>query len=158
MYQTFQSIGRFGEVIFVVSWVNFMHMKYIDTHAHLNLSAFNDDVAAVAKQCALDGVVVINVGTKETTSARAVELAAQYEHMYAIIGLHPIQTVPGRHGEEETGGGAKAFVSRGEVFNKEFYGELAKNNKVVGVGRPGGIIIQHSEHLFVTLQEHRLPR
>jgi len=112
-------------------------MKYIDTHAHLNLSAFNDDVAAVAEDCAKRGVTVINVGTKESTSARAVELAAQYEHMYAIIGLHPIQTVPGRHDEAETGEGAKPFTSKGESFDRAFYDELAKQKKVVGVGECG---------------------
>ncbi|MEN9920648.1 MAG: hypothetical protein RL538_541 [Candidatus Parcubacteria bacterium] len=114
-----------------------MEMKYIDTHAHLNLSAFNVDVEAVAKECADREVAVINVGTKESTSKRAVELAAQHEHMYAIIGLHPIQTVPGRHDEEETGEGAQPFTSKGESFNKAFYDELAKSKKVVGVGECG---------------------
>ena len=112
-------------------------MKYIDTHAHLNLSAFNDDVEAVAKECADEGVAVINVGTKESTSAKAVELAEKYDHMYAIIGLHPIQTVPGRHDEAETGDGAAPFTSKGEVFNKTFYDELVKSKKVVGVGECG---------------------
>lgn len=114
-----------------------METKYIDTHAHLNLSAFNEDVEAVAVQCAEQGVSIINVGTKGSTSVRAVELAAQYDHMYAIIGLHPIQTVSGRHDEAETGEGAKPFVSKGEIFNKAFYDELARNKKVVGVGECG---------------------
>ncbi len=112
-------------------------MKYIDTHAHLNLSTFNEDVATVALQCAEQGVAVINVGTKENTSALAVELAERYDHLYAIIGLHPIQTVPGRHDEEETGEGAKPFTSKGESFNKAFYDELARSKKVVGVGECG---------------------
>jgi TatD DNase family protein len=112
-------------------------MKYIDTHAHLNLSAFNDNVAMVAKECTDRGVAVINVGTKESTSKRAVELTERHAHMYAIIGLHPIQTVPGHHDEEETGEGAKPFTSKGEVFDKAFYDELAKSKKVVGVGECG---------------------
>ena len=114
-----------------------METRYIDTHAHLNLSAFNEDVEVVAKQCFDEGVTVINVGTKESTSARAVALASQYEHMYAIIGLHPIQTVPGRHDEEETGEGAAPFTSKGETFNIEFYRDLAKQGKVVGIGECG---------------------
>jgi TatD DNase family protein len=114
-----------------------MNMKYIDTHAHLNLSAFNEDVAVVAQKCAEESVAVINVGTKESTSKKAVELATTYEHCYAIIGLHPIQTVPGRHDEEETGEGAKPFTSKGEAFNQDFYTELAKRGKVVGVGECG---------------------
>ncbi len=143
-------------------------MKYIDTHAHLNLSAFNEDVEAVTQDCASRGVTVINVGTKESTSARAVELAAQYEHMYAIIGLHPIQTVPGRHDEEETGEGAKPFTSKGESFNKAFYDELAKHPKVVGVGEcgfdywhcPAETYATQEENFIAQIQfanEHNLP-
>jgi TatD DNase family protein len=129
-------------------------MKYIDTHAHLNLSAFNEDVEAVAQDCASRGVTVINVGTKESTSARAVELAAQHEHMYAIIGLHPIQTVPGRHDEEETGEGAKPFTSKGESFNKAFYDELAKQPKVVGVGECGFDYWHTTPDSFATQEEN----
>jgi TatD DNase family protein len=111
-------------------------MRYIDTHAHLNLSAFKDDVSAVAKRCRDEGVSVINIGTKESTSARAVELAHGYEHCFAIIGLHPIQTVPADHDEEELGGGTP-FSSKGEVFDKDFYRNLAAQGKVVGIGECG---------------------
>ena len=145
-----------------------METKYIDTHAHLNISAFAVDVEAVAADCVKRGVTVINVGTKESTSARAVELAAQYEHMYAIIGLHPIQTVPGRHDEEETGEGAKPFTSKGESFNKAFYDELAKHPKVVGVGEcgfdywhcPAETYATQEENFIAQIQfanEHNLP-
>lgn len=145
-----------------------MDVKYIDTHAHLNLSAFNDDVAAVAQHCVDEAVAVINVGTKESTSKRAVELAAQYDHMYAIIGLHPIQTVPGRHDEDETGEGAAPFTSKGEKFNTEFYTELVKSKKVVGVGEcgfdfwhcPPDTLAVQEENFIAQIQfanEHQLP-
>ncbi len=114
-----------------------MENRYIDTHAHLNLSAFAEDYDEVAERCLQAGVQVINVGTKESTSAKAVELSQKYEHLYAIIGLHPIQTVPGSHDEEETGEGGAPFKSRGEKFDKNFYRELAKNQKVIGIGECG---------------------
>ncbi len=106
-----------------------MDIKYIDTHAHLNLASFAEDFAVVAKECVEKKVAMINVGTKEKTSKRAVELAEQYEHLYAIIGLHPIYTVPGRSDEEG--------ASEGEVFNNDFYRKLAKSEKVVGIGECG---------------------
>ncbi len=112
-------------------------MKYIDTHAHLNLSAFNDDADEVAKKCAEESVAVINVGTKETTSQRGVELAQKHDNCYAIVGLHPIQTVPAYHDEEETGEGGQPFQSKGEEVDKDFYLELAKEPKVVGIGECG---------------------
>ncbi|MCB9810359.1 TatD family hydrolase [Candidatus Nomurabacteria bacterium] len=114
-----------------------MDFKFIDTHAHLNLSAFKEDFDVVAKQCADEGVAVINVGTKESTSKRGVELANEYDNMYSIIGLHPIQTVPMMHDEDEIGEGGEPFKSKGEVFVKDFYRELAKSEKVVGIGECG---------------------
>lgn len=111
-------------------------MRYIDTHAHLNLTAFAADVAVVAERCQDAEVAVINVGTKESTSQRAVELAGHYDHCYAIIGLHPIQTVPAAHDEEELGGGTP-FSTKGEVFDIDFYRTLARQGKVVGIGECG---------------------
>lgn len=110
---------------------------YIDTHAHLNLAAFNDDLAEVSAKCLDEGVAVINVGTKESTSAKAVKLSTIHKNQYAIIGLHPIQTVPGVHDEKEIGVGGVAFTSKGEVFDKDFYRKLAKSGKVVGIGECG---------------------
>ncbi len=115
-----------------------MEIKYIDTHAHLNLAAFAEDVLAVAGKCAEEGVVVINVGTKASTSKRAVEIAMETfnraqvapggDNCFAIIGLHPINTVPDSHDEE--GGEA-------EEFDIDFYRELAQKGNVVGIGECG---------------------
>jgi len=112
-------------------------MKYIDTHAHLNISAFAEDRDAVASACAEAGISVINVGTKESTSRTAVELAEKHDNCYAIIGLHPIQTTPEYHSNEEIGEGSAPFQSQGEEFNTAFYRELAQDKKVVGIGECG---------------------
>ena len=80
-----------------------MQLKYIDTHAHLNLAQFRDDAAAVFQKCAEEGVGMINVGTRKDTSKLAVEQANQYEHAWAIVGVHPLNVVtadPDDHGAE----------------------------------------------------------
>ena len=116
-----------------------MKLAYIDTHAHLNLSSFADDVEGVIAKCVAEGVMVINIGTKESTSARAVALALEHPSLYAMVGLHPIQTVPMAHDEDEIGVGGVPFVSKGEVFNTDFYRKLVatSNGKVVGIGECG---------------------
>ncbi|MDA8596978.1 TatD family hydrolase [Candidatus Pacebacteria bacterium] len=114
-----------------------MSYSFIDTHAHLNISAFDDDVAAVISKCQEEKVAVINIGTKESTSKRAVELAEQSADLYAIVGLHPIQTTPLFHSNEEIGEGSEPFKSKGEEFNKDFYRELCQSEKVVGIGECG---------------------
>ena len=117
--------------------------SYIDTHAHLNLSAFADDREAVISRCAEASVSVINVGTKESTSQLAVTIAEAHENIYAIVGLHPIQTAPGVHDEDEVGEGSQPFTSRGEIFDAEFYRTLAKSKKVVGIGECGFDYFHH---------------
>ena len=111
--------------------------NYIDIHSHLNLSAFDEDRETVLLRTREAGVIHINVGTKESTSKKAVEIAEASEGVYAIVGLHPIQTTPEHHDETEIGEGSKTFVSQGEVFNTEFYRELCKSKKVVALGECG---------------------
>jgi TatD DNase family protein len=131
-----------------------MNTRYIDTHAHLNLSAFDADVEVVIEKCQQESVAVINIGTRETTSTRAVKLAQMHENLYAIVGLHPIQTVPGVHDEDEIGKGGMPFSSHGEVFNKEFYRTLIteSNGNVVGIGECG-FDYYHTSSDSYTIQE-----
>lgn len=112
-------------------------MRYVDTHAHLNLAAFTDDIDAVADRCRQSEVAVINIGTKRSTSERAVALAREHEDCFAMVGLHPIQTVPGMHDEDEIGTGGTPFTSRGELFDTDAFRELAQQPKVVGIGECG---------------------
>ena len=116
-----------------------MKLSYIDTHAHFNLSAFSDDVEVVIEMCNQEGVGMINIGTKESTSARAVELALAHKSLYAVVGLHPIQTVPFMHDEDEIREGGVPFTSKGETFDADFYRTLiaTSNGKVVGIGECG---------------------
>lgn len=114
-----------------------MSYRYIDTHAHLNINAFKDDYDAVISKCAQESVAIINVGTQQDTSKRAVELATEYDNCYAIIGLHPVHTSSSYHDEQELGENMKAFTSRGEEFDAAYYRELAQSGKVVAIGECG---------------------
>lgn len=113
-------------------------MRYIDTHAHLNLAAFAEDAAAVAERCRAESVAVINIGTREETSKGAVTLAAAHAHCFAIVGLHPIQTVPGLRDEDESDEDGQPIIG-GEVFNPLYYRSLIAEakGKVVGIGECG---------------------
>ncbi len=65
-------------------------MQLIDSHCHLNLSAFNDDVGAVVQRAHAAGVEkMIVIGTNMADSIKAIELAHQYPNIYATIGIHP---------------------------------------------------------------------
>lgn len=112
--------------------------KYIDIHAHINFKAFDEDRDEVIRRALDSDTWVINIGTQYDTSKKAVEMTNEYkEGIYATIGLHPIHTGASYHDTDELGEEGKAFTSRGEVFDKEKYKELAKQGKVVAIGECG---------------------
>ncbi len=104
----------------------------IDTHCHIQFQAYKDDREAVIARCNEKGTILNLVGTQKDTSRLAVELAEQYDGMFASIGTHPIHLHPTHVDEEET-----HFMSREEGFDEVFYTELAKSKKVIGVGETG---------------------
>ncbi len=114
-----------------------MSFKYIDTHSHVNINAFKDDWRKVVSRCQDEGVIMINVGTQQDTSKKAVDLALEADNCFAIVGLHPVHTSASYHDEQELGENMKGFTSRGEEFDANFYRELAKNKKVVAIGECG---------------------
>ena len=112
--------------------------KYIDIHCHTNFVAYDEDRDAVVSRALGDDTWLINIGTQYDTSKKAVEMTREYkEGVFACVGLHPIHTRKSYHDESELGEGGREFTSRGEIFDKEKYRELAKDNKVVGIGECG---------------------
>lgn len=89
-----------------------------DIHAHLHDKAFDEDRDAVLQEMKEYGLGAITVGTDQAESKKAIELAKNYPHIYAAVGLHPADNVT-------------------EVFDKEFYTKLADNEKVVAIGECG---------------------
>lgn len=62
----------------------------VDVHCHLNFKAFENDIDEVVKQAFEAGITkIINAGADLNSSKRAVELASQYENLYATVGIHP---------------------------------------------------------------------
>ncbi len=62
----------------------------VDVHCHLNFKVFDNDFDGMIKKAKEAGVsTIINVGTSLETSLKAVELAAKYKNLYAIVGIHP---------------------------------------------------------------------
>jgi TatD DNase family protein len=94
--------------------------EWVDTHAHLNFSDYDEDRDEVIKKCLDNNIRMINVvGTDYEGSKKAIEIAKKYpESIFASIGMHP----------ENIGK---------EVFDFGKYKELAKSKKVVAIGEIG---------------------
>jgi len=103
-----------------------------DTHAHLNFSAYKNDLEEVADRALKKNITLINVGSQISTSARAIEIAKNHEKMYAAVGLHPIHLQDMTVEEEGV-----AFTTRKEEFDHAAYRELAGQEKVVAIGEAG---------------------
>jgi len=109
----------------------------IDTHAHLNFSAYKNDAEDVIKRTLGDDVWMINVGSQYSTSKRAVEIAEKHKKgVFAAVGLHPIHLSSGifrtKIDREEV-----EFETREEEFDCDKYKDLARSEKVVAIGEIG---------------------
>ena len=62
----------------------------VDTHAHLEMSAFDRDRDAVIRRAQEAGVrYIVTVGTTLEECRKAIAIAGRYEAVYAVIGIHP---------------------------------------------------------------------
>lgn len=100
----------------------------IDVHCHLNLHKFDEDYDDAIKRAHEKGVeIIINTGTSIPSSRRAIDLAHQYQNLYAIVGIHP-------HHADKTD---KEFEGELQSDWLEKLEEMLKQQKVVGVGEIG---------------------
>jgi len=115
----------------------FSNFMLIDTHAHLNLSAFDKDRDFIIKKCLKNNIGMINVGTNYETSRKAVEIAQKYqEGVFAAIGLHPINLDTGLVKiKKDLLESTSNFCER--EFDYEKYERLAQSSKVVAIGEIG---------------------
>lgn len=62
----------------------------IDSHVHLNNEQFDLDREYLIKNLKNNGIeLVVNVGADLKSSIESVELAKEYENIYATVGVHP---------------------------------------------------------------------
>ena len=77
-------------------------VEYFDTHAHLDLPQFGEELPQVLARARGAGVLtVICPGIDATSSEAAVRLAEEYEGVYAAVGIQPNSGSAMRHGDWE---------------------------------------------------------
>lgn len=93
---------------------------FYDTHAHLDYPDFSAELPDVIARAQRAGIArIIAIGTDLESSRRAIELAARFEPVYAVVGWHPSDAM------ESPGDFAPLLL------------ELARQPKVVGIGETG---------------------
>lgn len=65
-----------------------------DTHCHLNAEVFEKDPTGYIKRAQAQGVkYFIVIGWDVASSQKAINLAINYENVYAAVGIHPVDAV-----------------------------------------------------------------
>ncbi len=97
-----------------------LDLSIVDTHAHLDMNAFDRDLTDVIARALDAGVsTIITVGTNLESSKKAVKLAERYPGILATAGFHPHDV---------------ATVNKANITN---LAEIAKHPKVVAIGEVG---------------------
>ncbi len=94
-------------------------MKLIDSHAHMDSEQFDSDRAEVFQRIKDNMDFIVNIGYDIESSKQGVEYSKEYDFIYAVIGIHPID-----------------IAEYDEEVEKELE-LLGKNPKVVAIGEIG---------------------
>jgi TatD DNase family protein len=63
---------------------------FIDTHCHLDMAAYQDDLDEVIASAARHGVPrILTIGIDVASSQKAIDLASRYAGVFATVGIHP---------------------------------------------------------------------
>jgi TatD DNase family protein len=116
-------------------------MRLIDSHCHIHFNAYQADMDEVIARTLNKGVFMITVGTQKDTSRTGLEVAKRHEGMWATVGLHPNHTVEQEFWDDDElppqEQATPKIQTRAEEFDMEYYRELAKHPKCVGIGEFG---------------------
>lgn len=109
----------------------------IDVHCHLNFHAYEKDYDEMIRLAGDTGVEkIINAGTRHDSSQKAVDLAQQYDNLYAIVGVHP------HHAD-------KHDLSSNWIAELE---KIAKEPKVIAIGEIGLDYFQYQSNGIVDIK------
>lgn len=70
-----------------------MKYQFFDIHAHIHGVEYDATRDELTAQCAQEGVGIITVGTDYEESEKAVLCTQKYEHVFATVGIHPVDQV-----------------------------------------------------------------
>jgi TatD DNase family protein len=95
-------------------------MPWFDTHAHLDSEEFHESLPEVIERAKSAGVTrILCVGTTAASSQRCVEIAQQYEGVFAAVGIQP------------------NYVGQANAGDWDAIIRLARSPKVVALGETG---------------------
>lgn len=111
-------------------------MKLFDTHCHLNADNFNEDIEGYLSRAKERGVEYLSIIAWDLASSiKAIELAEKYEHVFAVVGIHP------------------SDVFKANKTDLELVDKLLDHPKVIALGEIGLDYYWHKEK-----EEHNIQK
>lgn len=106
----------------------------IDTHCHIHDSQFyTDDREAVYERAVKAGVSMLCVGTDERSSIEAVDFAESHDEVWAIVGVHPHESMTHFEGIANLVGNSKKIVGIGEIGLDYFYDNAPRDRQIAAL-------------------------
>lgn len=113
-----------------------MNNPYIDLHAHLNFTDFDEDREVLLHEMKEKNVIAINIGTTVKTSREVIALAQEYpDQLKATIGTHPV------HATEDDSDALEGLI---------------QDSVVVGIGECGLDYFERGESGIVTDEDKKV--
>ena len=107
---------------------------FFDSHCHIHFHSYEQNRVDVIKRSLDKGIFLLTVGTQKETSKKAIEIAEQYDGIWASVGLHPNHLVTSEFEDtDELADGSNIS----EVFDQIIYRSLASHPKCVAIGECG---------------------
>jgi TatD DNase family protein len=108
----------------------------IDTHCHLEMKEFAEDLDAVIRRAKDSGIeAVITIGSDEAGCAGAVELSLNYDFIYAAVGMHPHDA---KDFSDDVFSRIKAWVAEGRMTKPDGdCDDSTRMPKIVAIGEIG---------------------
>ncbi len=93
---------------------------FIDTHSHIDMDEFKDNIPEILAKCNDVGVTKIIIpGVNVEDTPRIIDLIDKYDNLYALVGMHP---------EEAAKWDSNSYV---------YFKNIAMHPKVLGIGEIG---------------------
>jgi TatD DNase family protein len=108
-------------------------MELVDTHAHLDEQAFEQEIEQVVARAEEAGVVrIVTIGITVASSQAAIALAERFPMVFAAVGIHP------------------NYAAQAQAHDWEQIEELAQHPRVVGIGETG--LDRYWDHTPIAVQ------
>ncbi len=105
----------------------------VDTHCHLDFPEFDNDRKETVKRANAAGIgYIVNIGSSLQGSRRSTQLAAEFDCVYATVGIHPHEAdrvVPGDLDEIKALAGKDKVVAIGEIGLDYYKGYSKQENQ-----------------------------